>query len=466
MIIVWHENDLRITDNRALTQASKVSSNVLPVFIYHETSLKWPIGGASRWWLHHALEDLENQYKTLGSKLTLRQGKPLEVLKDLIHKHNAKAVYFNLRLDPERMQRDLAVKEALEKMGIEVLLFNSNYLINPETFRNLSQEPYTVFTPFYNAIVKTQDLEGHVEKKPTHLLKKQTNSDSLADLKLLDRHPWHKKLEKHWNPTREGAKALMQKFAKVVKDYKHDRDFPAIEATSKMSVYLHFGQVSPREIIAFLKEKESKAHVDAFTRQLIWREFGMYFLYHFPYTTDKNWREKFNAFPWKGSKKDLELWKRGETGYPIVDAGMKELWETGWMHNRVRMIVASFLIKDLMIHWKEGALWFWETLVDADMANNTLGWQWVAGSGPDASPFFRIFNPVLQGEKFDPEGIYVKRYLPQLKNVPKEWIHRIWEAPKEVLAKADVTLGADYPHRIVDHDIKRKEALEAYQSIK
>jgi deoxyribodipyrimidine photo-lyase len=467
MIIVWHENDLRISDNRALSAAVMKSKSFIPLFIYYEKDFKWPLGSASRFWLHHALLDLALQYKQIGGQLIIRKGPPLQILQEMIKKHGVTAVYFNLRLDPERLQRDLYVKEQLEKMGIEVLLYNSNHLMNPETFRNQSNGPYTVFTPFYNALVKTQDLETGPEKKLSSLTKVSgVASEKVEDLDLLDRHGWDKKVMQYWDPTREGAKALLKSFSKVVKDYKHDRDFPALHATSKMSVYLHFGQVSPREIIAYLREKESKTYVDAFIRQLVWREFGMYFLYHFPQTTDKNWREKFDQFPWKGSKKDLELWKKGQTGYPIVDAGMKELWETGWMHNRVRMIVASFLIKDLMIHWKEGALWFWDTLVDADLANNTLGWQWVAGSGPDASPFFRIFNPILQGEKFDPEGLYVKKYLPQLKNVPSQWIHKIWLAPKEVLAKADVELGEDYPYPIVEHDQQRDKALEAYKSLK
>ena len=323
-----------------------------------------------------------------------------------------------------------------------------------------------MFTPFYNGVLKILSLNFSLASKPKVIkVPKNFKGDKLEDFSLLPKIHWYKKLEKSWNPTRKAIKELLDDFSKCVHKYTHDRDFPAIDATSKMSPYLHFGQISPKEVIVYLIKKTSEDKVAPFFRQLVWREFGMYFLYHFPHVAEKNWREKFDHFPWKKSKSLLDKWKKGETGYPIVDAGMKELWETGWMHNRVRMIVASFLIKDLMIHWREGAEWFWDTLVDADLANNTLGWQWVAGSGPDASPFFRIFNPILQGEKFDPEGEYVKRYLPALKNVPKEWIHKPWEAPMHVLKNADVTLGSDYPHPIVDHNEKRVEAMNAYKSL-
>lgn len=467
MNIVWHENDLRISDNRALAFAAQKTESLLPLFIFDNTSEKWQMGRASKWWLYHGLKELKNLYKELGSDLHVEKGDPLSILIKYVKHFSVTEVHFNLRLEPQKLKRDLYIKGELEKMGVVVSLYNSNHLINPETFLNKSNGPYTVFTPFYQAIVKTHDLTGNVTKKPTKLKRVASiSSCKIEDLDLLEEKPWENKIGKYWNPTREGAKKLLEKFSKVVKDYKVNRDFPSIEATSKMSPYLHFGQVSPNEIIHFLKNRESKEHVDAFIRQLIWREFGMYFLYHFPEVSDKNWREKFDEFPWKGSKKFLEAWQKGETGYPIVDAGMRELWETGWMHNRVRMIVGSFLIKDLMIHWKEGALWFWDTLVDADLANNTLGWQWVAGSGPDASPFFRIFNPVLQGEKFDPDGVYVKTYLPHLQNVPAEWIHKIWEAPKEVLRASGVELGDNYPKPIVSHEEKRNEALKAYQSLK
>lgn len=466
MIILWHENDLRIANNKALHQATMQGEKIIPLFIWEESSFKWPIGEASSWWLHHALKDLDEQYKAIGGRLTFFKENSLKVFQKLIKEFPVKAVYFNVRLEPERMERDLLIKKELESKGIEVLFFNSNHVINPETFLNLSKEPYSVFTPFYNAILKSVDLNFEISKKPTKIeVPRGVDGIKLEDLDLLPKKAWTKKLQSIWKPSHEEIISILNRFAKVVAHYSHDRDFPAIEGTSKLSPYLHFGQVSPQQIYQYLKTKVSESSAASFFRQLVWREFGMYFLYHFPKASDKNWREKFNHFPWRDSPKDLEIWKRGETGYPIVDAGMKQLWQTGWMHNRVRMIVGSFLIKDLRIHWKEGALWFWDTLVDADLANNTLGWQWVAGSGPDASPFFRIFNPILQGEKFDPEGEYVKTYLPQLRLVPKEWIHKLWLAPEAVLKKAGVVLGENYPKPIVDHDEKRKEALSAYQSL-
>jgi len=466
MIILWHKNDLRLSDNKALSEAIEKSDQILPLYIYDSNQKSWPLGETSRWWLLHALKDLRSQYQEIGGDLFFKEGEPLEVFKQIIKSHSVEALYLNLSFDPSSLKECLEIKQKLEKEGVEVKFFNSNYVINPENFLNKSSEPFQVFTPFYNGVLKTLSLNFSLVPKPKAIkVPKNFKGDKLEDFSLLPKIHWYKKLEKRWNPTRKAIKELLDDFSKCVHKYTHDRDFPAIDATSRMSPYLHFGQISPKEVIVYLIKKTSEDKVAPFFRQLVWREFGMYFLYHFPHVAEKNWREKFDHFPWKKSKSLFDKWKKGETGYPIVDAGMKQLWETGWMHNRVRMIVASFLIKDLMIHWREGAEWFWNTLVDADLANNTLGWQWVAGSGPDASPFFRIFNPILQGEKFDPEGEYVKRYLPALKNVPKEWIHKPWEAPMHVLKNADVTLGSDYPHPIVDHNEKRVEAMNAYKSL-
>lgn len=444
--IVWYIRDLRIDQNPALHAAVKEFDRIIPVYILFEE-----LGGASKWWLHHSLEALSSDYQKKGGKLILREGNPLTILKEIAQKSGASAVFLNRLWDPPYVEKI----EKIQKTGLEARIYNGNYLIDPR-----EMPTYQVFTPFYNACLKTMDLDDPLTKERSLATAHNLPSLSLKELKLIPKLAWVKKLDLYWKPGREEALKSLKCFAsKKIGGYSKNRDLPSVEGTSRLSAHLHFGEISPLEIW-----HAAKGHA-SFQRQLIWREFCSAFLTHFPKVLTENWRAKFDRFPWNDSKSDLKKWQKGLTGYPIVDAGMRQLWETGWMHNRVRMIAASFLTKDLQIHWREGEKWFWDTLVDADKANNVIGWQWVAGSGPDAAPYFRIFNPVLQGEKFDPDGLYVRQFVPELKNLPSRYIHKPWEAPPEVLSKAGITLGKTYPKPMVDHAEARKIALAAFHKI-
>lgn len=427
--IVWHRLDLRIEDNPALDAAVQSGMPILPLFI------DFDVGTNSRWWLNKSLESLKQDYKNIGGHLCYRKGNPLEILKSL----DAKAIYWNQSFDPSKILED----QLLEKqLGIPIFKFNGNHLIRPDEITTQTGKPYSVFSPFWKSVQKIYENTPPLSA-PHRVTGHQYPSDPLQAVDAPH-------LDTHWKPGRAGALEKLKIFQPKACLYETMRDFPGRAGTSQLSPHLHFGEISPKEIWHALPSS------DAFLRQLAWREFATYFLYHFPHIETKNWNEKFNKFPWKNNPEALRQWQKGMTGYPIVDAGMRELLETGWMHNRVRMIVASFLIKDLLIDWREGAKWFRKHLVDADTANNTLGWQWVAGSGPDPAPFFRIFNPILQGEKFDPDGEYVKMYVPELKDVPAKWIHKPWQMPDPVA----------YQQPIVDHSKARNLALEAFDKIK
>lgn len=447
--ILWHDCDLRTEWNPALSAAAEEHEKVIPLFIYDPEFEN--LGAASKWWLHHSLEELAKEYKNLGNELILRQGKAIDVLEKIMKETDAETIYFNARFEPKHWDRQTTITQEFP-----CCVFNGNHLIDPREIEVEPGKPYRAFTPFYKACLKQLELPS----RPP-LPSKIPGVKGLKTDDLFHDKKWMHKLENYWKPGRkEGLKVLNHFVKSGLKKYAHKRDFPAVEGTSSLSPYLHFGELCPHEI--WEKTKGYKA----FHRQLFWREFGTYFLFHFPEAVNKNWDEKFNKFKWRYSKETLKKWTKGKTGYPIVDAAMRQLWETGWMHNRLRMIVASFLTKDLLLHWKEGEKWFWDTLVDADKGNNVLGWQWTAGCGPDAAPYFRIFNPVLQGEKFDPEGKFVKHYIPELEKLPKKWIHHPWDAPKEVLAESDIELGETYPKPIVNHYTAREEALKRFDTIK
>lgn len=451
--IVWHYRDLRIEDNPALNAAS--TGKILPLYIYSpKEEGRWVPGAASNWWLHHSLQELSRQYKELGSRLIIRTGSAMEVLEQLASEISIEAIYWNYRYEPELRRRDKRVMSKLQAKGTSVHCFEGNYLVTPSEILNKSRKPYSVFTPFSKTVMELclwrdplplPEFSGHSRVK----------SERIENLELLPTRNWADSFSEQWSPGRDGATKNLKAFKEAVDAYEQQRNIPSLAGTSQLSPHLHFGEVSPHEVWKAIEHK-SKDRLP-FLRQLIWREFGNYFLFHSPTGTDFSWKRKFDDFPWEKNKQALVAWQKGMTGYPIVDAGMRELWQTGWMHNRVRMIVGSFLVKDLFIHWIKGARWFWDTLVDADLANNTLGWQWIAGSGPDAAPYFRIFNPVLQGKKFDPEGAYIRKWVPELVNVPKRWIHSPWESPEKAL---------DYPPPIVDHSEARNKALAAYQRIK
>ncbi len=466
--IVWFRNDLRLDDNPALAAAAKLDGRIAPIFIWSPDEDKpWEPGGASRWWLHHSLESLAQSLRGLGCPLIIRQGVRLEELRKLAQETKATHVFWNRRYEPSFRNRDGHIKKALRADGLIVESFDASLLFEPTSVATKEGKPFQVFTAFWNACQHSTlgKPTNPPATLPPHPVANLT-SLKIAELGLVPNLSWPQGLAEAWQPGEQAARTAWKRFRQgPVADYQQKRDLPAVVGTSRLSAHLQFGEISPRRLWHDLQKNADK-NAAYYARELGWREFAHHLLYHFPNSTEHALRPQFEAFPWRRSKADLRAWQRGQTGYPLVDAGMRELWTTGWMHNRVRMVVGSFLVKHLLIPWQRGAEWFWDTLVDADLANNTLGWQWCAGCGADAAPYFRIFNPVLQGEKFDPEGEYVKRWVPELGGLPVRWIHKPWDAPADVLATAKVELGSTYPKPIVDHAAARARALEAFAAIK
>lgn len=463
--IVWFRQDLRVEDQPALTAALFLQGAVIPVYIWSpEEEGNWPPGAASRWWLHHSLIALQQDLQALNLTLIVRKGNSLQQLQKLIKETDAKHLFWNRRYEPKAIQRDAAIKAALSDQEIKVHISNSNLLFEPSSISNRQGKPFQVFTPFWKTCMANPVSSPLPAPPASRKNAPKVGSLKVQDLDLLPHIAWDDGLKKAWKPGSAGASQLLQRFLqKDIQHYAENRDRPDLEGVSRMSPHLHFGEISPRTI---WHAATKKGEGDAYLRQLGWREFAHHLLFHFPHTPDTPLHSKYAAFPWIDNKDFLHAWQKGQTGYPIVDAGMRELWTTGWMHNRVRMIVGSFLVKDLLLHWSEGAQWFWDTLVDADLANNTLGWQWVAGCGADAAPYFRIFNPVLQGEKFDPQGHYVKRWVPELSRLPLRWLQKPWTAPEDVLQQSGISLGKTYPKPIVDHDVARTRALAALRTLK
>ncbi|MCB2153295.1 DNA photolyase family protein [bacterium] len=463
--ILWFRRDLRLTDNSALIDAVERGESIIPIYIHKESESRWSPGAASRWWLHHSLQSLREALEARGSRLILRRGNALDVLRSLIDDTGAEAVFWNRQYEPETIKRDTQIKSALKEQGIEPRSHNAALLWEPWAIETKQGKPYQVFTPFWKACQSQAPSrpEREVRKIPTP--KDWPTSLHLEELSLLPKIDWAAGFRADWTPGEKGAKAQLRRFVRdSLERYSDGRDRPDMRHTSRLSPHLAFGEISPRH--AYWEARDAGQDATKFLSEVAWREFAYHLLYHFPETTDQALRPQFREFPWAEDEKMLRAWQRGRTGYPIVDAGMRELWHTGWMHNRVRMIVASFLTKDLLIPWQRGAEWFWDTLVDADLANNTLGWQWTAGCGADAAPYFRIFNPVSQGERYDPDGAYVRRWVPELRDLPKKYIHQPWAASPGVLAQANVKLGENYPRPIVDHAKARMEALNAYEKIK
>jgi deoxyribodipyrimidine photo-lyase len=470
LAIVWFRRDLRLADNPALAAALASHRRILPVFI-DETGRDdpWMPGAASRWWLHHALADLSGR---LDSRLLCLRGEPLAALRRLIAATGAVAVYWNRRYDSASIAIDTAVKRGLRDDGIDVETTNGGLLYEPWTVANRQGRPFRVFTPFWKHLLAhglpdrplpEPDVRGRVASPAS--ARPAADEVTVDGLGLLPRIRWYDGMAGAWDPTRDGAVARLDDFlSESLSRYPVGRDRPAVDDVSRLSPYLHFGQIGPREVVAATDRSTDGGM--AFLRELGWREFSYQLLYHFPQTVDGPLDPRFAVFPWREAPADLAAWQRGETGIPMVDAGMRQLWQTGWMHNRVRMIVASFLVKNLLLPWQDGAAWFRDTLVDADLANNTMGWQWTAGCGADAAPYFRVFNPVLQGQKFDPEGRYVRRWIPALSRVPAKWVHCPWDAPAAVLDGAGLRLGEDYPRPVVDLKESRVRALAAWERVK
>lgn len=474
-IIVWFRNDLRLADNPALTAATQTGAPVLPLFILEEPGDDpWPLGGASRWWLHGSLGRLGEACTRLGSSLILRRGDAAQVLTALADETGAASVLWNRRYAPTLVARDTAIKDKLKARGLDARSFNAALLAEPWTVRNKSGGHFKVFTPFWRSL-SAELNPPHPSPAPDRLTVPPVPvaSDRLEDWRLLPTGPdWADGLRAHWEPGEAAARDRLSDFLDgPVAAYPAERDRPDQDGTSSLSPHLAFGEIGPRQIWhaarhAAAARPELAGGVDSFLREIGWREFNHHLLHHAPRLPDQPLDARFAAFPWREDPAGFDAWTRGRTGYPIVDAGMRQLWRTGWMHNRVRMIVGSFLIKDLLLPWQDGERWFWDTLADADLANNAGNWQWVAGCGADASPFFRIFNPILQGEKFDPDGAYVRHHLPELERLPPRWIHKPWQAPPETLRQAGITLGKDYPRPIVDHAAARERALALFATIK
>lgn len=465
--IVWFRRDLRLADQEALHAALARGGTVVPVFIWApDEEAPWAPGAASRWWLHESLRAFDASLRALGSQLVIRRGPSLDALRRLINETGASAVYWNRLYEPAAIERDRVVKATLRADGVEAKSFNSALLHEPWTILTQQGKPYQVFTPFYRAC-QALDAPSTPRPPPAHLPTiPSIPSVAINDLGLLPSIHWYDGMAATWQPGEDGAVERLAGFRPRAPHYKSDRDRPDLESTSRLSPHLHFGEISPRQVWWSIRKAHPGGSAEPYLRQLIWREFAHHLLYHFPHTPTEPLRPEFKRFPWEDNPQFLKAWQKGRTGYPIVDAGMRELWRTGWMHNRVRMIVASFLVKDLLIPWQAGAAWFWDTLVDANLANNTLGWQWTAGCGADAAPYFRIFNPILQGEKFDPDGAYVKKWVPELAALPAGLVHRVMEADRRVLSDAGVELGVHYPKPLVDHGVARDAALSAYDHLK
>ncbi|CAN7479028.1 cryptochrome/photolyase family protein [Rossellomorea sp. LjRoot5] len=461
-IIVLIREDLRIHDHPALYSACQ-EGNVIPLYILdEETSL----GEAKKWWLHRNIENYQHTLQSINGRLWLDKGKVEEVLSQWVKNTNAKAVYWNRIYDPDISQRDRTMAQSLSSQGIQVKTFEGTLLLPPWKIKKDDGTPYKVYSAYYRSLRKEEIPKPLPTLKRMEVPQLQNDGVALNDLNLLPSIPWHNIMESIWDPGEEAAFKRMNSFlSKRLDDYSEGRDFPGKGLHSTLSPYLALGVISVRSIYHTLIDMENKP-IEPFIKQLIWREFSYSVLLHYPESPTRPLNEKFAEFHWRSDEEGWEKWTKGKTGYPIVDAGMRELWATGFMHNRVRMIVASFLTKHLLIPWQRGAEWFLDTLIDVDLANNSMGWQWVAGSGFDAAPYFRVFNPTLQSEKFDEEGTYIRMWVPELSQLPNRYIHKPSDAPGDVLKKADITLGVDYPNPVVDHKAARKRALEHYEEIK
>ncbi|MDC8015196.1 cryptochrome/photolyase family protein [Tahibacter soli] len=469
--IVWFRRDLRLADNPALDAALAAHARVLPLYIHApDEEAPWEPGAASRWWLHHSLAALADDLARRGARLHIARGASLDVLQALAHATGADAVYWNRLYEPAIVARDKRVKHELRAQGTAAHSHNGAMFAEPWEIETGQGGPYRVFTPYWRKLRATLEPRTPLPAPARIDAPALAGSLALDALGLLPRIPWDTGFHENWTPGEAGAHAALADFCgDGLVDYATDRDRPDLPGTSRLSPHLHFGEISPRQIHwqldAYARDAGGRtqglrAAAEPYLRELGWRDFSLHLLYHFPHTPERNLNPAFDAFPWAPRDDDaLAAWRRGRTGVPIVDAGMRELWHTGWMHNRVRMVVASFLTKNLRQHWSHGARWFWDTLVDADLANNTQGWQWTAGTGADASPYFRIFNPVSQGERFDPDGSYVRRWVPELARFPAKLVHEPWK---------DATLLArsGYPEPVVDLKESREAALEAYQAMK
>lgn len=467
---MWFRQDLRLRDNPALNHASTFGK-VLPLFIYDQSApQRFQPGGASKWWLHQSLTSLNDK---LDGQLHCLSGDASEELLRVVEQSGIKRVVWNRCYEPWQIQRDSQIKKQLRAIGVEVHSFNGSLLWEPWSVLKKDNTPYRVFTPYY----RKGCLVAPAPRTPTGQVGdlkwdyQEKCDDGIKSLNLMPEINWFQDMQQLWSPGEDGAAQKLSQFLNhALGAYKEQRDIPSVKGTSCLSPHLHWGEISPNQIwYASIDAKQGEVdnkHLDCYLSELGWREFSYYLLYHFPHIPTENFSAKFGHFPWRKDPTALTAWQKGQTGIPIIDAGMRELWKTGYMHNRVRMIVGSFLVKNLLIHWHEGERWFWDCLVDADLAANAASWQWVSGTGADAAPYFRIFNPVLQGKKFDTQGKYVKTYCPELSQLPDSYIHCPWLAPEDILEHCGVKLGVNYPQPIVDLAASRHRALDALSASK
>ena len=476
--LVWFRDDLRLADNPAVDEAAR-HGRLLCLYVLDENPARRPLGGAAAWWLSRSLKALARELERRGCALTVMRGDPAEILPLVVDGIGASLVTWNRRYEAPAIALDRGLKAALGANGITVRTFNAALLNEPWQVTTKTGDPMKVFTPYWRAARAGGEPPAPLPAPtsltaaalPNSLRKHRVEIDALG---LEPSRPdWAGGLRDAWEPGEAGASVRLIDFLETGLDgYAEDRDRPDRPATSRLSPHLRFGEVSPRQIWHALRSRRetgeaagSEADAEKFLSELGWREFSYHLLFHNPELATQNYNRRFDAFPWRRDEGALRAWQMGQTGYPIIDAGLRQLWQTGWMHNRVRMIVASFLIKHLLIDWREGECWFWDTLVDADPANNPASWQWVAGSGADASPYYRIFNPVTQGEKFDPRGDYVRAFVPELAGLADAVIHQPWLASRTALTDAGIVLGRDYPKPIVDLASGRERALAALKSM-
>lgn len=473
-VIVWFRKDLRFADNPALHAAAATGHPVVGVFVFDDSDTNG-IGAAQKWWLHESLVSLGAAADAQGWQLILRRGDSAQVIGNAVSEIGASAIFWNRRYAPTEIDVDKNLKAKLIGRGIDVKTFNGSLIHEPWTVRTKTDTSFKVFTPFWRKFQSLEAAQRPILTRPdiNKTSRVETGSDPIDQWMLQPKAPdWAVAFRSFWQPGEGPAREKLSEFLREgIHGYERERDFPALTASSGLSPHLALGEISPNLIWAMTMDKIKSGEVNEkvglkFLSEIAWREFSYHLLYHHQDLPTRPFKKQFDAFPWRDDRQSLSAWQSGKTGIPIVDAGMRELWQTGWMHNRVRMVTASFLTKNLLIDWRHGAKWFWDCLVDADIASNSASWQWVSGSGADAAPYFRIFNPVRQGEKFDPDGQYVRRFVPELANVPSKYIHQPWAAPDDVLDASGVRLGQTYPAPLVDLKYTRDRALAAYDDIK
>ncbi|HEY8381723.1 MAG TPA: deoxyribodipyrimidine photo-lyase [Microvirga sp.] len=480
-VLVWFRDDHRVSDNPALRAAIASGRPILCCFILDEASpgLR-PLGGASRWWLHGSLAALDASLKGLGAELMIFTGAADGIIERIASEAGIEAVFWNRRYTAAEIAVDSAIKASLKARGVRAESFNGRLLNEPWAIKTKSGTPFQVYTPYLRTVLAQGEPPPPLPSPPridggSWPADLAIAAASLDDLRLEPSTPnWAAGFHDHWTRGEAAAQAKLDTFLRTLfKGYAENRNLPAVPGTSRLSPHLRFGEISPRQVWHGVQDAIRSGHsaapesdAEKLLAEVIWRDFCYQLLHDNPHLSTAHHNRRFERFPWRNDGEELAAWQRGRTGYPIVDAGLRQLWQTGWMHNRVRMIAASFLVKHLLVDWREGEAWFWDTLVDADPANNAFSWQWIAGSGPDSAPFHRIFNPVSQGEKFDPDGTYVRGFLPELSRLPASLIHKPWEATAAILRSAGITLGETYPTPIVVHDAARARALAAARAMR